>query len=222
MAFDEEVYNMTIEYWRSDECKKFRHSTRNSVGHYFGGTDIYDDTDLKVNSRSRHLVKIIKELFDENEKISVHEFGCNVGRNLYFVRRNFCNSIVSGNDVNEEAIEFGTEKHSFKEPKEKLFIADTFQTILDLYNQSRKFDLLFTMAHFMHIPNDVMNEISKFLPKICKFLICYESGINKKKEYESSLIFKHDYVKMFGNCIKEQDNPLKSFNKLFVWRFYDV
>lgn len=133
----------------------------------------------------------VKQLHDYDFS-SIYEVGMFSGRNLYKIQNEFPDVKVGGCDINDEAIRFA---------KDKLPNAEIlYESIYDL-DESKKWDIVFTMGVLIHIPQDGFElAINKMIAKANNYVIHIErtgSGvtINGPKEL----------------------NPVKKIRDKFMW-----
>jgi SAM-dependent methyltransferase len=103
------------------------------------------------------------------KELSILELGCNVGRNLDFIKKNLENCSVIGNDINKLAIENGKKIYDLD-----IIFNDTLSYMNDINNSDKVFDFIITCAHLIHIPHKECEEILKLIKKKSKYTILLE------------------------------------------------
>jgi hypothetical protein len=144
---------------------------------------------------------------------SVHELGCNVGRNLVEIRKWFTQAKISGNDVNSKAFWVGKNFYGDEMNGIKLYLEPT----QDFIKKNIHFDVIISMAHLMHLPHSCDDLLRKRLPKICNILILYEP---KDRHDLGDYIFARDFQKFFGVKPKiKMWRPIREINRAYVFDF---
>ena len=126
----------------------------------------------KFPGQSEILIPILKKYIRTFG--TLHEVGCNTGKNLKAIQKVFPKLVLSGNDVS-------------KSVKKEKVIDNVIQedTIHFLQNQKIAFDYILTSAHLEHIPNDVDLILQKEIPKLIrKYLFVLEPDANKIGKYK--------------------------------------
>ena len=97
---------------------------------------------------------------------SIYEVGMFSGRNLYKIQSEFSNVKIGGCDINDDAIKFA---------KDKLPNAEIlYESIYEL-DESKKWDIVFTMGVLIHVPQDGFElAINKLIAKANKYVIHVE------------------------------------------------
>jgi len=118
------------------------------------------DWNISVADRNRTYLKSLVQLLRAN-KIKINnilEVGCGIGTALHELKNKYnCN--VFGFDVNNHAIEYGTEHYKLDKLNKTLFTKDT--------EVNSKIDLVICISVLEHIkyPNDLFSEIAKYCKK---------------------------------------------------------
>ncbi len=117
-----------IKYWQSPE-------------------DDYNNPEdyVKPEERSALLAGLIQKTGVEAK--SALELGCNVGRNLNYLKKNL-NMEVAGLEINAQAVEL-LRKHYPDLADASITVGDMTQTIFQV--EDRSYDLVFSMAVLMHL-----------------------------------------------------------------------
>lgn len=151
--FSRPQYVCCIDYWKSPKL------SQNSKEDYLdeGVRQKYADS----------IVVALKRLFKEDDTFTVHELGVGWGFNLGVVHRTFPNALLSGNGVWVDACEYIRQSV----PDITLYELDTFEFIKSV---TRKFDVVITNAHLIHLQDDRLHELSE-LHKICEIAILQEN-----------------------------------------------
>lgn len=149
---------------------------------------------LKEGKQSKIISNIVRDLIENGSYniSSVFEFGCNAGRNLFFLKKEFTYMKVYGIDLNPDAIELGMKKFNLS-----IDLGD--ETHLKRIN-SKSFDVVFTVSVLDHLPfiEDVLIELSRISKKFLIFLEPY-CGESRKASKESIANFSYfwDYPNIF-------------------------
>ena len=116
------------------------------------------ETYLKWTKRSEYLLKKFNELGVKKD-IKILEIGCNVGRNLnYLFEHGYKN--LTGIEINEHAVELMKENYPEMYKNSDIRVGEVEKEL----DKLGEFDLIFTMAVFMHIPYSsdfIFDKISK-------------------------------------------------------------
>jgi 2-polyprenyl-3-methyl-5-hydroxy-6-metoxy-1,4-benzoquinol methylase len=162
-----------LEYWQSRSNSK----SDNSPSEY-----------LSFTERSLFLDKIFKKHVPI--KSSILELGCNSGRNLIHLHKLGYENI-SGVDINQEAISMCPD-----------FIKTVCKPLETFVTDMDKYDVIFTMATFEHLPTESEFVFSKVAKKT-KLLITIEDEFSS-----SDYHFPRNYKEVFKN-LKQIDYFLK-------------
>lgn len=160
--------------------------------------------------------------WSNNNAFTLHEFGCSVGRHLNFVRSKFENVTVSGNDISNTALELGRKTFNFSD--NELFNADTFEFIMNASTTGKKFDVLISYMHTMHLNDVFVQEIfPSFIPRMCNFFFCHELQTNEPHSCSRGpgMWYARDYMSMFmtGTIIVSQSNGHRLNYHTVGWKF---
>lgn len=121
--------------------------------------------------RTNELLKYINKYIEANT--SLHEFGCNVGRNLLHIRKEHQAIKLSGNDICKKAVKHAKENHD-------IFIYE--KSTDDYLKEMEPVDYILTMAHVIHLPNEIDGILKEYLPnKFKRYVFCFEQNIKKLK-----------------------------------------
>lgn len=167
----------------------------------------------KTVKRTEHLVRLLKEMHNKGYQFSsLHEIGCNVGRNLIAIKKQFTEMKLSGNDVNAKAFAVGDKFYG----KDMNGITLWLESTQDFIRRKVHFDVVISMAHILHLPHSCDELLKKRLPEICNILILYEP----KQNHDDSYIFGRDFPKFFGiKPIKKFWRPVREINRAYVFDF---
>jgi len=181
---------------------------------------------LLENCKIAPILNFKNDIDKIKDNIILHEIGCNVGKNLVYLRNNYKNIKLSGNDINSEAINLGLKKYW---NNNEIYLDDTFNFINNMNKNNKKIDILISMAHLEHIPPLIFNKIAKLIPKICNKLYLYEiynlDIKDESNEIQPTLrkidqnwgIWQHPYIHYFGKpCVCEKIN--EDYYK-FIFKF---
>lgn len=181
---------------------------------------------LLENSKIVPIVYFKNDIEKIKDNIILHEIGCNVGKNLVYLRNNYKNIKLSGNDINSEAINLGLTKYW---NNNEIYLDDTFNFINNMNKNQQKIDILISMAHLEHIPPVIFYKIAKLIPKICNKFYLYEIYHLDIKDESNEIrpklrkidtnwgIWQHPYIHYFGNpsvCEKINEHYYK-----FIFKF---
>jgi len=184
------------------------------------------ETYLLENCKIAPILNFKNDIDKIKDNIILHEIGCNVGKNLVYLRNNYKNIKLSGNDINSEAINLGLKKYW---NNNEIYLDDTFNFINNMNKNNQKIDILISMAHLEHIPPLIFNKIAKLIPKICNKLYLYEIYNLDIKDKSNEIqptrrkidpnwgIWQHPYTHYFGSpyvCEKINEDYYK-----FIFKF---
>lgn len=151
------------EYWKNHEM----------TAHYF-----------HEGKQSKMVVKTIQQLMSTDEINSIFEFGCNVGRNLYCIKRKIPGCDIMGIDINETAIKAG--RQHFRLPLR----TGGEEALLGI--PTNKYDVVFTVSVLDHIPE--MEKVLKELLRICqRYFICIEPWNGENMDARKHAARKYSY-----------------------------
>ena len=125
---------------------------------------------------------------------SIVECGCNIGRNIDFLKQINRDYDISAIDVNEKAINFVKEKYS---------ISDSFVgRIEDASFKNNNYDLAFTMGVLIHVHPDELLATAKKVVDISKKYVLIGEYFNRTPtmipyQGKENLLFKRDFGKYF-------------------------
>lgn len=136
-------------------------------------------------------------------EFTIHELGCNVGRHLAVIKKEYPGVTVSGNDISETAITLGRERLGLSE--EELIHADTFAFLEGAAEQGTRFNVMMTFMHLMHLNDDLAWKIlPDLIPRVCDYFFCHElsyPGDTTSSGLECSAIwYARDYGSMFNDA----------------------
>lgn len=163
---------------------------------YIVGTNYWQSPDgrnfpenyLDVGFRKKYadpIVETIKKKFKKDDTFTIHEFGCGWGTLLLRIHQEFPNAKISANDVWDEAINFIKKERKFIKIEKK----DTFDFIEKCVDNKNKFDFVFSNAHFIHLPDKRLSELSK-ISRICEYAYFQEAIKNIHEDFKEEM--KHD------------------------------
>ena len=160
------------KYWKNQEM----------TDHYF-----------REGKQSKMLVKTIQQLMSTDEINSIFEFGCNVGRNLYCIKRKIPGLDIMGIDINEAAIKAGC--MHFRLPLR----TGGEEALLGI--PTNKYDVVFTVSVLDHIPE--VEKVLKELLRICqRYFICIEpwngENMDARKHAAREYSYFWDYPALFA------------------------
>ena len=148
------------------------------------------DKYLTQNYRSLYLVELInmidREYLPQNSRINILEIGCNVGRNLSYLKNVVCCKL-SGIEINSKAIKRGLEEYPF--------LTDTTFYIGNVEHEIKKIpkqDIIFTMAVLQHIHKTKIKQLCKDISKKTDIVILIENETYKSERHN-----KNNYKKIF-------------------------
>ena len=150
-------------------------------------TDNLPEQYLKGKERTLFLVKLVNKYC--RKSFSVLEIGCNIGRNLYYLRKSGFNKL-SGIEPNIKAIQLMRKKFEDTYKSIKLFKYPV-ESKIKKFNNSQ-LDLIFTMAVLEHIHPDsewIFREMARVAGK-------YLITIENEKHYHWRT-FVRNYKKIF-------------------------
>jgi SAM-dependent methyltransferase len=127
---------------------------------------------------------------------SVLELGCNVGRNLYWIKRSVPGIRVSGLDVNPDAVAAGRDFFEFSE--NELWVADDSSLA---HVPTDAFDAVFTVSVLDHLPEveDTLRQmlrIARLRVMLIELVLPRFGRIDDPRCIDCS--YSHDYAAIFG------------------------
>lgn len=143
---------------------------------------------------------------------SIVECGCNIGRNIDFLKQINRDYDISAIDVNEKAINFVKEKYS---------ISDSFVgRIEDASFKNNNYDLAFTMGVLIHVHPDELLATAKKVVDISKKYVLIGEYFNRTPtmipyQGKENLLFKRDFGKYFL-----ENFDLEVIDYGFLWGHY--
>jgi len=158
---------------------------------------------------SNTIVEAIANLRNLKPSFSLHEFGCNLGRNCYYAWKRFPNVRVSGNDVSPYVRDKCREYYGDFADKLTIEIESTQEWLERAIREGRKIGVCFTSDHLVHFPDDSVELLVHSIPKVVRhYLILKESfGVHKPTSrwyrhwttHSGTHWFDRDYAKVFAN-----------------------
>jgi tetratricopeptide (TPR) repeat protein len=146
---------------------------RGVIGYYF-----------EEGPQSIGIVNAVKNLREQEDIESVLEFGCNVGRNLYCLRRNFGELRLSGIDINRDAINVGRQHY-------KLPLVHGGEEKLNEIEDGA-YDVVFTVSVLDHIPH-VEAVLRELLRIAKKYFIAIEPFSESKEDASKYAVANYSY-----------------------------
>lgn len=189
------------EYWM-DEKQYSKHSNK---------PENYGCKEL-IN-RGLNLSKQI-ELLNLEKNAKILELGCNLGRNLEFLRMQGFTDLT-GIDINENAFNLGKENYPDLYRILKFHIGKCGNI---LENLNEKYDLVYTMAFLMHVDNDERKKIYEWLKLHARYIICIEPfNDNSPSKIMDGRLFNKIDIQEFSNfkIINKIEN-VKKLSKLYI------
>ena len=160
----------------------------------------YHDEDNRTN----FLVTQLARFIDEQEETTLHEFGCTVGRNLRAIQIRFPQMTVTGNDICRKAI-------IHRLPETIIYEKST-----DVYLEAMApVDYIITMAHLIHLPNEMDASLKKYVPKKCnRLMFCFEQNREEIKVGRKGVIkYPRNFDNFFGlKIIDKIPTPQKEYS----------
>lgn len=155
---------------------------------------------------------------------NIFEFGCNMGRNLYFVKEFYPNAKIYGVDVNKKAIRegrklFGFDKHVLIEGDE-LYLKQL---------KSNSFDVVFTISVLDHLP-EIEKTLKNLLRIAKKRVILIELVFPKIGTFASKEVvpfsYSHNYLKLLAKISSEHKFKIITQKKVHlgpgILRYYHL
>ena len=179
--------------------------------------DEYKEEYMKKNASFDAVkgVEAWKKMLNKSENIkSIIECGCNIGRNIDFLKQIDPQFDISAIDVNETAINF---------VKDQYDITDTFVgRIEDSSFEKNYFDLVFTMGVLIHVDPEELHANAEKIVGMSKKYVLVGEYFNRTPtmityQGKENLLFKRD----FGTYFLE-NFELEVIDYGFLWGyFYD-
>lgn len=185
------------------ECEWWGNIRENEYVEYIGNN--YNI--LRSQEIFEHLLKLD---FKSNEKIDILELGCNVGRNLHYIKTNRPMYNVYGNDINKLAIIKAKKIYNLD-----IFYKDTLSYMREIDNSETRFHCIFTVAHLQHIPHKEVGEIMNLIKKNSDYTILLEH-CNDEDSCNGKDYFVRKYTDYFDNILVNEQSKAKSVYKIMV------
>ena len=146
------------------------------------------------DERTQLLINVMTRYCDSSYFQWVHEFGCNVGRNLVAIRKTFF-YLVTGNDINKRGLEIAKKENS-------LFVVDMPTQML--LSTMSPVDYIVTMAHLIHIPSSFDGILKEYIPKsFTKYFFCMEKSQKFVKDTDiGGPTFPRKYSTFFNDSLR--------------------
>jgi len=170
------------------------------------------------------ILDFIKEKFRKEDKIRVHEMGCNSGYNLEFIRENlfnlgFKNVLLSGNDSWEDVIFLG--KKNFPNFDLKNELSSDF--LKKMAVKKEKIDVVFSHSHLIHLVDEDLDLLYPAIRKSffsCFFFEDFDLIDNFKKlsvkNQENNLTFHSENL---NSETKKNKRKIKIFRDAHIFSF---
>ena len=142
---------------------------------------------IQGDGRSKLLTEFIRRY--SSKKDSVMEIGCNVGRNLEYIRNDGYKKLY-GVEPSESAIELMKRVYPEISKKAK-FYNEAIEDVIKSFDD-KQFDVVFTMATLEHIHSDSEWVFAEMVRIVGKVLITIEDEV-----FDSWRHFPRDYQKVF-------------------------
>ncbi len=184
-------------YWK-------RPSLENRFTKYMGG--------VQQNKRSKFLAELIKCYVEPAPLTTVLELGCNVGRNLKFLRKNGYKNLT-GVDINKAAcgIAAGTVPGS-------TIVCDSIEHFSKVTKE--QFSVVFTMAVLMHVRNSEINLFANIAKLSKDYLITLESEILKVNKRRNIGRNYEDIFEAYGFYQVEEIHPVPGMINAYTGRVF--
>lgn len=125
---------------------------------------------------TRDLIATLEKL-DLPPEFSLHEIGCNLGRNGYYIHQRFPHARLSGNDVNPEVEARCREFFGDFADVMRFEIVPTQEWLEREVKAGRQYDVLVSVAHLIHVPDDSVEVLRKYIPQVVRrYLVLIESA----------------------------------------------
>lgn len=183
--------------------------------------------DPQAVAKSRRIVDTLKEL-DLPADFSLHEFGCNLGRNLWYIRQAFPHARLSGNDVNPLAPAKCAEYFGRFAEEVRIELVATQDFVRRAATAGLTVDVCLSADHFIHVPDDSLEILATFVPRVvARYLVLRESAGTHERHSEwyrrwttndAVHWFDRDYVKLFERlrCIKKVEDHRTASGKVYA------
>ena len=108
---------------------------------------------------------------------TLHEMGCNLGRNEYYIHERFPQARLSGNDVNPEIRERCREFFGNFADVMRFEITPTQDWLIREAEAGRRYDVLASVAHLIHVSDDSVDILKEYIPQVVgRYLVLIESA----------------------------------------------
>lgn len=210
MTFKEHLY-----FWHMELKKKLGMVTVQDLHNHWKYPDRWNQPKdyLLPTKRSEYLYHKIKNVVPRHAKIL--ELGCNVGRNLAYLRdKGFSN--LTGVEINHDAIALGTQNGNFG------YINIVESSIEDYFKPLRPgFDLIFTMAVLEHLHPKTLR-LFKDITRSTRYVVTIEDEITESFQHTP-----RNYKAIFENFGMKQIESeccapsIGKFPKSVVYRLFE-
>ena len=112
----------------------------------------------EISYYSEYKVKILKNLFPNNKKLNILEYGCGIGRNLSYLEDTFKDSTIYGFDISDESLNIAKKEN----PNVKIITESIF------HKYEKTFDLIFIAGVYHHISPSLRDEVTSKVKKLLK------------------------------------------------------
>ena len=188
---EDDLIEKAMAYWENDQyIKQKRFKYLKWLGFTLIKWPYYETIVGNYFKPANDLVTVIKELQSLavvpplGEESNVFEPGCNVGRNLFWMQKEYgCK--VTGLDISKEAIQIAENQIWRKRRNYQFFVANALTTALFTKFRDDFFELTITRWHLIHIPlSDAKRRYVGALKRISKALVIFEPVREGVKEIQ--------------------------------------
>lgn len=192
-----------------EKCAEYDKVLDESIGlSIYGGHDFFDN--FKID--------FIKNLFSNQEKYHVLDFGCGNGRITALLAQAFSKSIVSGYDISEKTIKYARKfNYSIKN-----------LNFIDKLPENQRYDIILVANVFHHIEktdrSSILKKISRVLHSGGTIIIFEHNPYNPLTrkivnrcpfDADAELIKRQEFIKLAQSC--GLSLKLKQYIVMFPW-----
>lgn len=204
----DDIVDKAVSWWKEDKYTKLkRHKKFQWLGITWFKWSYHETIEGIYFKVADDLVKIVKEmqhskiipLLDKNSTIL--ESGCNIGRNIYALQKEFGSNII-GVDISKEALNIAKNKIWNKRTNYKFYLENVLTTDFFDKMEDNEIDLVLTRWHLIHLPlSDAKRKYVESLKRIGKVFLILEPV--KEGTHETQLFADGTYCLSWDDWIKE-------------------
>lgn len=193
----ESQYDNLADYWKSRNARGYQHKIASRS---------------PLHGYSAYITKVLAMVLGNVE--SIHEIGCGMGRNLDYLRnayqvRGLSIPRLSGNDLDQAACF----KHMNRDLRQRIEFhqQDTVAHLRQRVQQGDKVDLAMSSDHMIHLPPDVIPEVTSLMAQLSSRYILIKEAFcqTKPRTNYKGTWFVHQYrFEGFQEIFSDRAGPL--------------